>query len=204
MTKICTKCGIEKDVGEFNHDKQKKDGMDCWCRDCRKAYHRQYHKDNKIRLNKKSTDWQKNNPERYKKKMTAWYQENREYVIKKTRKHHQEHKEERKKQGKEYRQTPRGKDSHNLNSSKRRAAKKSAKINDFTTEEWIKIKEIYQNHCLCCGIKTDKLTMDHVIPLSKGGNHTKDNIQPLCKLCNSIKHTNVIDYRVSCHVKKNK
>lgn len=40
--------------------------------------------------------------------------------------------------------------------------------------------------CQVCGSKKD-LVIDHVIPFSKGGKTTKDNLQTLCKSCNSKK-----------------
>lgn len=46
-------------------------------------------------------------------------------------------------------------------------------------------------HCAVCGIETigepgqlDAPEIDHIIPLSKGGSHTYDNIQLLCRMCN--------------------
>ena len=42
MTKVCTKCHREIDVTEFYKDKNKKDGLSCYCKDCQK----QYRKDN--------------------------------------------------------------------------------------------------------------------------------------------------------------
>ncbi len=43
------------------------------------------------------------------------------------------------------------------------------------------------NHtCLYCG-STKHLTLDHVIPRSKGGQHTWDNVVTACEKCNSIK-----------------
>jgi 5-methylcytosine-specific restriction endonuclease McrA len=43
------------------------------------------------------------------------------------------------------------------------------------------------NHtCQYCGV-TKKLTLDHVIPRSKGGLHTWDNVVAACEGCNSIK-----------------
>ena len=37
-TKICSKCGAEKSLEEFNKDKSKKDGLFCWCKECHKQY----------------------------------------------------------------------------------------------------------------------------------------------------------------------
>ena len=41
--------------------------------------------------------------------------------------------------------------------------------------------------CSYCG-KIDKLTMDHVIPISRGGSHDIYNIVPACHKCNSTKN----------------
>ena len=40
--------------------------------------------------------------------------------------------------------------------------------------------------CKHCGTD-DKLTLDHIIPVSKGGEDKFDNLQVLCRSCNSIK-----------------
>ena len=43
--------------------------------------------------------------------------------------------------------------------------------------------------CWYCGQQVGyaELTMDHVIPLARGGRSTKDNLVPCCKGCNSKK-----------------
>jgi len=48
--------------------------------------------------------------------------------------------------------------------------------------------------CLRCGA-TDNLTIDHIIPVIIGGKSYEDNLQTLCKSCNSWKNATVIDYR---------
>lgn len=43
--------------------------------------------------------------------------------------------------------------------------------------------------CWYCGqqVGYHNLTMDHVIPLTRGGRSTKDNLVPCCKECNNKK-----------------
>ena len=70
---------------------------------------------------------------------------------------------------------------------RRRARLKNAPVNDHTAAQWLAIKVIYRWSCVYCGKKTAALTQDHIIPLSKGGSHTMENIVPACAHCNSKK-----------------
>lgn len=43
--------------------------------------------------------------------------------------------------------------------------------------------------CAICGnpVKYKKMTIDHIVPLSKGGTNGMDNLQLACKRCNLMK-----------------
>lgn len=45
----------------------------------------------------------------------------------------------------------------------------------------------FGNACVYCGT-TERLTIDHMIPLSRGGTDDIENIVPACRSCNSKKH----------------
>lgn len=68
-----------------------------------------------------------------------------------------------------------------------RARKKGAPQNDLTAAQWQEIKEAYGHCCVYCGRKMQRLTQDHITPLSRGGSHTTSNVVPACQGCNSKK-----------------
>jgi 5-methylcytosine-specific restriction endonuclease McrA len=66
----------------------------------------------------------------------------------------------------------------------------------FTETEWLELLEACGGRCLSCGTAED-LSADHIIPLSLGGANTIENIQVLCRDCNSLKADSVVDYRTT-------
>lgn len=130
------------------------------------AWRRKYFKD----WNQKTKD----NSRRKEQKSRAykkWYEKNKEIIREKSR---------------EWRKENIKRIIHN-NKLRSERLKKTEKI---TFEEFEQIKKDAKHHCLICDQKKP-LTMDHIIPLSKGGTTVKSNIQPLCQSCNSRKHNNV-------------
>lgn len=58
-------------------------------------------------------------------------------------------------------------------------------------------REVYERDghcCLKCG-SYDNLTIDHIVPVTKGGLKRKFNLQTLCAKCNNEKGESIICYR---------
>lgn len=60
----------------------------------------------------------------------------------------------------------------------------------LTGYQWRQIKRAYDGICAYCGERPGTQP-DHVIPLTKGGTHTRDNIVPCCPPCNQQKLDNL-------------
>ncbi len=72
--------------------------------------------------------------------------------------------------------------------NRRRARIKGAE-GSYSNKEWIDLVDACGHRCAHCGRQEPeiKLTVDHIIPISKGGTNYISNIQPLCGPCNSSK-----------------
>lgn len=64
----------------------------------------------------------------------------------------------------------------------------------MSKEKRNKVFDLFGNQCLKCK-SYDDICIDHVIPLAKGGENTVENMQPLCRNCNSAKGVDSADYR---------
>lgn len=76
-----------------------------------------------------------------------------------------------------------------IQSHKRRALETAA--GSYTLDEWRAVMDQYGHRCRMCACE-GKMTVDHVIPLSKGGSNTVENLSPLCKPCNSRKNNRIL------------
>ncbi len=65
-----------------------------------------------------------------------------------------------------------------------------AKARDLRKSRWWQQKTA-SGLCYYCQQKVafQDLTMDHLVPLARGGRSTKENLVPSCKNCNNLKKT---------------
>ena len=193
QTKKCKDCGIVKPISCFREHRWQ-------CKSC---------------TSKDATEWEKKNPEQSKENKRRWYIKHREEFLEKcaeiykanpepakarvakwTKENkeradatraawHAKHPESRHASSKRWKK-------NNPNAVKaikrnRRMREKSVPGGGWNSKEEVQLIEDYGHRCAYCGKKTDKLEMDHVVPVSKGGNHSIDNIVPACRFCNTSK-----------------
>lgn len=78
---------------------------------------------------------------------------------------------------------------HNLKNHRRKARDLGAK-GHYTAEQFLARVQFFEWKCrYCqCSLTLYTLTVDHQIPLSRGGSNWPSNLVPSCKSCNSRKH----------------
>lgn len=176
------KCGLCKEklsLSFFGKHKSHKDGHQSFCKSCKAKRDKSYYEKNKDK--KSAYD---------KKRREDETQDERDMRNKRRRKLYAKNPTNRKISNSKWKkQNP---EKVRIQVQRRRARIRNAK-GEFTAEDWIDIKKNFDHKCAYCGMKKS-LTVDHVIPLSKGGRHDKDNIVPACINCNSSKHISIWEY----------
>jgi len=75
-----------------------------------------------------------------------------------------------------------------INKDDKHIARERAKAKALRKSQWWQNK-LNEGICHYCGKQypRDELTMDHIVPVARGGTSTKGNVVPCCKQCNSDK-----------------
>lgn len=135
------------------------------------------------------------NKDRKKEYQKKYYAKNKEKLKKYKKKYHTEHKEEARLRNKKYFQTPKGKLATKRSNIKRRAHG----VIKMDTFKRLLNANILKHGMICCERCKkgciDNRHIDHILPISKGGDNSYDNLQIFCSHCNCSKHADIIDYR---------
>lgn len=215
--KRCAKCGQVKPVEGFNKASRAKDGLRSWCKVCtnfakaeyRKSHYEElleagtryrqahrkedaarsgaYRKAHREELAEKAHLYCLTHPKETAEQRHVYRQAHRKELTEKWRAYCLPHREEMAK----YRTAYREKNSERIRAknARRRALKLAA------TVEFISPATVYARdagRCHICGKKVDpkKWHMDHLIPLSRGGEHSYRNVAVAHPLCNNRRYNN--------------
>ncbi len=202
LSSRCKKCIIE--VAKTNSPKNVENKKRWYLnnRDKMKEYSHKHYLDNKEHYRELNKTWKEKNKDKIKRWFEQYYQNNRDYLLEYHRQFYKENKDQLAPLYKEYKQKNKKRinlyniefrKTHDMSipdarrKHRRRIVEKNA-MTTLTKIQWQKSIEYFDNQCVYCGSKQDKLTMDHYMPVSKGGDLSVYNIVPCCTSCNSSKH----------------
>lgn len=144
--------------------------------------------------------WREANRERFLTGMRRWREANREYVRETMRAYYAEHADkwvaygQRRyaEKGEHIRRLVKQWRMNNPHLTAEYGARRRARIASVTVTPVDRHAVIARDHGICylCG-KSPKgwwLTLDHVVPLDAGGEHSEANLRVACRACNSRKH----------------
>jgi 5-methylcytosine-specific restriction endonuclease McrA len=177
---VCSKCGINypRTKEFFIPCKGYTDGLTRWCRKCSAKNRNKWRKENMFRENHTPAAIERR--KRYKKSIKGKVSAN---------KYSKNHPEVEWRKGKMWRL----KHPEQVAHSKRiRRERMNGVLKTLTFNEWEDILKNFEYECVYCGRK-EKITLDHLVPITKGGDHTKDNVVPACLSCNASKNNKLLE-----------
>lgn len=193
-TKTCTKCQTEKSVSQFYMARGKYVSS---CKECQLLQRKQYYINNKETVKVKRAAYQKAHLAEQYVHNQSWRKRNVEKVREAGRRQYAANIEHRRAIKNAWKlQNPEAIKSalerYRLNhlpkmaekSHKRRAKLRGNGVFQVTEKELIRL---YASPCAHCGTM-ENVTIDHIIPVARGGRHSIGNLQPLCLSCNSSKN----------------
>jgi 5-methylcytosine-specific restriction endonuclease McrA len=204
--KRCVRCGEEKYSELFPSDKRNRDGLSSFCRLCHnkasakwrlehpervKAIQKANYEKHADERRQRSSDYRKSNPEKVAIGLRRWRSKNVEHLRQYDKMTREANPEQRREWLHQWGQTHPEKIREYANNRRAMRTNNGGKI---TAEEWQELVWAFGSKCLCCGTR-ENITLDHVVPLVRGGRNDIANAQPLCKSCNSSKGTRNMDYR---------
>ena len=204
--KTCHRCRAAKPAIEFYVKLGSKDGLQSYCKSCHGMMNRLNHAANPERRKEVARNWRADNYERYRALANKWEADNLVHRRAKSRAWRVANKERNRARQlawqaanpeklraiyKRYSQA--NPERTQLAHSLRRARKQANGICVVTIEE---IKRLLGRPCYLCGAKSTSI--DHIIPIARGGRHSIGNLLGACGPCNSQKHSKFLIEHLQC------
>lgn len=199
--KTCNICKASKPRSEFYRSARARDGLQSRCRECAKAYSREWRRQNPDRVRAQNVAWYAANRERHRERVKVWRLRNpaADKAIMARYRDDPKRREVARLATREWRVAnpdlvaewlANNQDKVRAKSNRRRARKFAATVGDVDLNDlWVDCDGI----CPLCSepIARDQkwphplsASLDHIVPLSKGGTHEQANLQWTHLVCN--------------------
>lgn len=179
---MCSRCKVEKFAGSFKKAAKRLSGLSSWCKSC--------HSEEVLKYQRRNRHKTLENKKRYRKTQKGIIATSKYKLGDSCR-------EARRR----YNPSDKGRAAQARWRNNRRDRSASS-YNTLTDLEWKDILDSQSNKCNICGRDFDKSKIlarperDHIVPVCKGGALTRDNVQALCRSCNSRKGAKILPSHV--------
>ena len=147
----------------------------------------EYNKKHKEEMTNYQKEWYENNKDISLERSKKHYKNNRKQKLNYQKQYYKDNKDSVLEYRKEYHKKNPDKA---FNSQSKRRSLIEIQEDTFTKEQWLEMMEFFDWRCAYSGeILSNNRTIDHIVPLSKNGEHKAYNLVPMLKNLNSSKHT---------------
>lgn len=191
-SKTCSRCQQVLPLSAFGKNRSRKDGLHVYCRPCQNERSRLWVEANQKRRQEivaKSNEsrrelnrqWRLDNREALRAKKRQEYVQKKDEYLRRARESYRRNPEAYKRRAVEHQRL-------HVDEKRRRTLDYRARLlrarrSIVSTRD---IAKITRASCTYCG-SSERITVDHVIPLSRGGLHSIGNLTPACLSCNASK-----------------
>lgn len=202
--KRCVRCGVEKPLTDFHRLRSSKDGHHHYCRSCKSEHARASYQRNRDHILAYQARYRAEHPDKvaevkrqsrlkkidaYKAQERAYYRANREKRIAYSRRYH---KLDRQQNPEKYRERNRRYKAQNPDKVRQdnhiRRVRRLGADGKHTASDIRRQYRAQKGRCYYCNQPLgDAYHVDHVIPLSRGGSNSPENIVIACPTCNLSK-----------------
>jgi len=159
----------------------------------------------------RSRRWRENNPEKARATWKRWRAENSEKALESSRKSYAKNADAERAKDAAWREANRELSRERARESYWRDPEKQRNRRHFrrvTEREFLilpsELRRLYSQPCMACGSMDDQ-SLDHVVPLARGGQHTIGNLQTLCLPCNVKKgNRTMMEWRLGRVARRNR
>lgn len=191
QSKVCTKCGESKPLDQYSSLKGKPNAYPS-CKSCVRKYMREYHAANREQNRERARQHYKANKEARNAASAAWHEANRESSLERNRAYYQANKDRFREWGRRWRaeNAERFREVNAEDQRRRRARLREAEIGT------VDLDALWTGYCGLCHLPLDRSlvypdplskSVDHIIPLVRGGAHEQTNLQWTHLRCNVLK-----------------
>ena len=187
-TKTCTQCGRTKAIADFARARQAPNGVRSFCKECSAAKMRAWKMANPEKVREASRRYAAKSVEQRAEQWKRRYARDRERILEYQRSYRAENPERIATAMRSWAQ--RNPEKVTEYQRRRRARKGGLAV------ERVDLEALWTGHCALCGEQMSSDTpypdpmsksLDHIVPLSRGGAHVRENLQWAHLVCNQRK-----------------